>query len=79
MKPYHMIGEREFKLMKDSAIFRPIFPGKTVDEKALIRALQEELDQGSRQMYTKRAYAQDNPLLQLDNVTLLPSYRFSNS
>lgn len=38
---YHMIGEREFKLMKDSAIFVNISRGKTVDEKALIRALQE--------------------------------------
>lgn len=38
---YHMIGEREFKLMKNSAIFVNISRGKTVDEKALIRALQE--------------------------------------
>lgn len=38
---YHMIGERELKLMKPTALFVNISRGKTVDEKSLIQALQE--------------------------------------
>jgi len=36
-----MIGERELKLMKQTALFVNISRGKTVDEKSLIQALQE--------------------------------------
>ncbi|MCY7786312.1 2-hydroxyacid dehydrogenase [Bacillus inaquosorum] len=70
---YHMIGEREFKKMKDSAIFVNISRGKTVDEKALIRALQEGWIRGAGlDVYEEEPVAKDNPLLKLDNVTLLP-------
>lgn len=36
----HLIGEREFKLMKKSAIFINASRGQTVDEEAMIKALQ---------------------------------------
>ena len=39
---YHLIGEKEFSLMKDTAIFINASRGKTVDEKALIHALTEK-------------------------------------
>ena len=39
---YQLIGENEFKLMKESAIFINVSRGQTVDEQALIRALQNK-------------------------------------
>lgn len=70
---YHMIGEREFKMMKDTAFFVNISRGKTVDEKALIRALQEGWIKGAGlDVFEKEPIGEDNPLLQLENVTLLP-------
>ena len=36
---FHLIGEKEFKLMKKSAIFINVSRGQTVDEQALINAL----------------------------------------
>lgn len=38
---YHMLGEREFKLMKPQAYFINVGRGRLVDEEALIRALQD--------------------------------------
>ena len=39
---YHLIGEKEFSFMKETAIFINASRGKTVDEEALIDALTEK-------------------------------------
>ncbi|MGM0874806.1 MAG: 2-hydroxyacid dehydrogenase [Bacillota bacterium] len=68
-----MIGEREFKLMKDSAIFINGSRGKNVDEEALIKALQNQwIFAAGLDVYEKEPIDKDNPLLNLTNVVTLP-------
>lgn len=68
-----MIGEREFDLMKESAIFINGSRGKNVDEEALIKALQNQLILGAGlDVYETEPISKDNPLLDLKNVVTLP-------
>ena len=70
---FHLIGEDEFKLMKKSAIFINVSRGQTVDEKALIRALQNgEIYGAGLDVYEKEPVAHDNPLLKMPNVVTVP-------
>jgi len=69
---YHIIGEREFSLMKESAIFINTGRGKLVDEAALIRALKERRIYGAGlDVYEFEPNVPDE-LINLDNVVLLP-------
>ncbi|MBZ5752711.1 2-hydroxyacid dehydrogenase [Metabacillus rhizolycopersici] len=68
-----MIGEREFDLMKESAIFINGSRGKNVDEEALIKALQNQLILGAGlDVYETEPISKGNPLLDLKNVVTLP-------
>jgi D-3-phosphoglycerate dehydrogenase len=68
-----LIGEREFALMKPSAMFFSLARGAVVDEKALYRALSEKRIAGAGiDVYEQEPTPADNPLLQLDNVVLTP-------
>lgn len=70
---YHLIGEREFKQMKKTAIFINASRGNTVDEKALYTALQQrQIFAAGLDTFTHEPVARDNPLLQLNNVITLP-------
>ncbi|RBW71120.1 2-hydroxyacid dehydrogenase [Bacillus taeanensis] len=67
------IGEEEFNMMKPNAIFINCSRGQTVDEKALIMALQEEKIRGAGlDVFEKEPIDPDNPLLKLDNVVAVP-------
>ncbi|RUT28422.1 D-glycerate dehydrogenase [Paenibacillus zeisoli] len=69
----HMIGESEFAKMKETAIFVNASRGQTVDEEALIRALQNKTIYGAGlDVFDKEPVHPDNPLLSLPNVVLLP-------
>ncbi len=69
----HLIGEREFKLMKNTAIFINASRGQTVDEEALIGALQSgEILAAGLDVYKEEPIQRDNPLVQLQNVVTLP-------
>ncbi|WP_433945781.1 2-hydroxyacid dehydrogenase [Paenibacillus sp. SN-8-1] len=69
----HMIGEAEFAKMKKTAIFINASRGQTVDEEALIRALQNKTIYGAGlDVFDKEPVQPDNPLLILPNVVLLP-------
>ena len=69
----HMIGEREFSLMKPNAIFINTARAALVDEKALIQALQTGKIRGAGlDVYEKEPLPLDSPLLSMDNVTLMP-------
>ncbi|MDW7673132.1 MAG: D-glycerate dehydrogenase [Bacillota bacterium] len=69
----HLIGEREFKLMKKSAIFINGSRGKTVDEQALIKALQSNtIRAAGLDVFTNEPVEKDNPLLKMNNVVTLP-------
>lgn len=71
-KTKHLIGEKEFALMKPGAIFVNIARGPVVDEQALINALQEGKIQAGLDVFEKEPLAADSPLIQLSNVVLTP-------
>ena len=70
---HHMLTEKHFKQMKKTAIFVNTGRGPTVDEEALIKALQEKWIAGAAlDVLEKEPPSHNNPLLHMDNVTLSP-------
>ena len=68
-----MLKEKHFRMMKPTAWFINTGRGPTVDEPALIRALQEGWIAGaSLDVLAEEPPRQDNPLLQMPNVVLSP-------
>jgi glyoxylate/hydroxypyruvate/2-ketogluconate reductase len=68
-----MIGVAQLALMKPGAIFINASRGATVDEAALIAALQAGRIRGAAlDVFEQEPIAPDNPLLGLANVTLTP-------
>jgi D-3-phosphoglycerate dehydrogenase len=66
-------GEREFALMKKSSIFINAARGGVVQEKVLIKALQEKVIAGAGiDVFETEPVTRDNPLLYMDNVFLTP-------
>ena len=66
-----LIGEEQFRLMKPRAIFVNTGRGSTVDETAMIRALQEGwIDHAALDVLEHEPPDPDNPLLKMENVTL---------
>lgn len=70
---YHLIGEKEFSLMKDTTVFINASRGKTVDETALIEALRQNKISGAGiDTFTREPTEKDNPLLSFKNVVTVP-------
>ncbi|WP_242144078.1 MULTISPECIES: D-glycerate dehydrogenase [unclassified Bacillus cereus group] len=70
---YHLIGEKGFSLMKETAVFINASRGKTVDEAALISALQQKkIFAAGIDTFTQEPIEKENPLLSLQNVVTLP-------
>ncbi|NJJ39985.1 2-hydroxyacid dehydrogenase [Paenibacillus apii] len=68
-----MIGEREFKLMKKTAIFINGSRGATVDEEALVEALRSgTIRAAGLDVYVQEPLPEHHPLTALDNAVLLP-------
>ena len=68
---FHMLSEAHFRRMKRTALFINTGRGPTVDEAALIRALQEGWIAGAAlDVLEVEPPAPDNPLLAMDNVIL---------
>jgi len=70
---YHLIGEREFNMMKPNAIFINTARGKIVDEKALIKALKEKRIYGAGLDVFEFEPQVSEELFELDNVVMLPT------
>ena len=69
----HMLSDDHFARMKTSALFINNGRGPTVDEAALIRALQSGAIAGAAlDVFEKEPVPTDNPLLQMDNVICTP-------
>jgi len=79
-RTYHLIGERELRLMQKHAILVNVSRGQLVDERALYRALREGWIAGAALDVTEEEpIAPDNPLLTLDNLVITPhSAAYSN-
>ncbi|MCH8826203.1 MAG: C-terminal binding protein [Chloroflexi bacterium] len=68
-----LIGEPFFKAMKSAAYFVNTCRGPTVDEAALIRALQNgEIAGAGLDVFEEEPTSPDNPLLKMDNVIVTP-------
>ena len=68
-----LIGEKEFKLMKKTAIFVNGSRGATVDEDALVRALEnKDILAAGLDVLAQEPVRPDHPLLSMDNVVTLP-------
>jgi len=70
---HHMLTEEHFRLMKPQVLFINNGRGPTVDEKALIRALQEGwIAAAGLDVLEQEPPDPENPLLHMDNVILTP-------
>lgn len=68
-----MMGEREFNLMKETAIFINGSRGKNIDETALINALKNQsISAAGLDVFETEPINKDNPLLSMKNVVTLP-------
>ena len=68
-----LIGAREFKLMKKSALLVNTCRGPVIDEPALIQALQDgEIWGAGLDVFEIEPVEPDNPLLTMDNVVVAP-------
>ena len=69
----HLISNREFSLMKSSAIILNTTRGFVVDEAALISALQNGIIAGAAlDVLSEEPVQADNPLLSMENVIITP-------
>ena len=70
---YHLIGERELKLMKPTAYLINTARGPVIDTKALVRALKEEWIAGAAlDVFEQEPLPVDHPLTKFKNVILSP-------
>jgi D-3-phosphoglycerate dehydrogenase len=69
----HLLGEREFELMKPGAVLVNTSRGPIVDEKALVRAVRDgRLLGAGLDVLEREPLPPDSPLLELDNVIVTP-------
>lgn len=72
-KTENLIGRKEFQSMKKTAIFINASRGQTVDERALVEALQNgEIYGAGLDVYQQEPIEKDHPLLKLPNAVTLP-------
>lgn len=70
---HHMIGEREFSLMKPTAYFINTARAGLVDEHALYKALTSgQLAGAAIDVFEQEPPGKDHPLVTLDNITITP-------
>lgn len=70
---HHLIGEEEFRAMKDAAVLVNIGRGGLVDERALERALQEGWIAGAGlDVFETEPLPESSPLWKMENVIITP-------
>ncbi len=73
---YHMMGEEQFKKMKNTAFFINTARGSVVDEKALVKALQEGWIQAAAVDVIEDEMTESSELFGLENCILTPHAAF---
>ena len=69
----HLISDREFNMMKPTAILINSARGPVVDQKALYEALKaKKIAHAGLDVFDIEPIADDDPLLTLDNITIVP-------
>jgi lactate dehydrogenase-like 2-hydroxyacid dehydrogenase len=69
----HLIGEREFEMMKPTAILVNSSRGPVVDQKALYVALKEKkIWAAGLDVFEVEPISMDDPILTLDNIVVVP-------
>ena len=69
----HLVGKKQFDLMKENAILINISRGPIVDEKALISALENgQIAGAGLDVFETEPPSADNPLLAMSNVIVTP-------
>ncbi len=77
---HHLLTERHFRMMKREAMFINNGRGPTVDEKALIKALQEGwISAAGLDVLEQEPPELENPLLHMENVILTPHVASASS
>lgn len=72
-KTYHFLGEREFKIMKDSAYVINIGRGPLINEDALLAALKEKQIKGAAlDVFYEEPLPESSPLWEAENLILTP-------
>jgi D-3-phosphoglycerate dehydrogenase len=72
-RTYHLIGERELRLMRPGVLLINTARGAIIDEAALVRALREGWIGGAGlDVLEQEPPTTDHPLLHLDNVVISP-------
>jgi phosphoglycerate dehydrogenase-like enzyme len=76
---HHMMGEREFSLMKPTAVLINTCRGGVVDEQALVKALKDGtiVAAGLDVFEQEDPPDYDNPLFHMDNVLATPHYAYA--
>jgi len=70
---YHLLGKKQFTMMKPTAYVVNTSRGSIIDEKALVEALQNNQIAGAGiDVFEEEPLKKDNPLLRLKNVTITP-------
>jgi D-3-phosphoglycerate dehydrogenase / 2-oxoglutarate reductase len=70
---FHLLKEEHFRLMKREALFVNTGRGSTVDEAALVKALEEGWIAGAGlDVFEQEPALTSNPLLRMENVILTP-------
>jgi D-3-phosphoglycerate dehydrogenase len=73
---YHLIGEKELKLMKESAFLINTARGSVVDESALVKALKEGWIKGAGIDVIEDEANEKSELFELENVVITPHAAF---
>jgi phosphoglycerate dehydrogenase-like enzyme len=72
---YHMIGERELKMMKPTAFLINMARGPIVDEKALIQALNDgEIAGAGLDTFEQEPLPAESPIWDTPNVLITPHF-----
>ncbi|MCW4048521.1 MAG: hydroxyacid dehydrogenase [Candidatus Bathyarchaeota archaeon] len=76
---YHLLGEREFGLMKNGVRIVNTARGRVIDEEAMIKALKSgKVKAAALDVFEKEPLSQESPLCGMDNVILTPHLGASN-